>query len=98
SSKPLPENVADDRYYSHYLLRRLPAEVILDAYSDVTGVPTPFGEVDSAGQGSPNGIGDYPLGTRAMQLPDTKVVSRFLNAFGRPEREAVCACERGQEA
>ena len=98
SSKPVPGNEADDRFYSHYLLRRLPAEVILDAYSDITGVPTAFSEVDSSGQGSPSGIGDYPPGTRAVQLPDTKVVSRFLVAFGRPEREAVCACERGQEA
>ena len=36
SSKPLPGNEADDRFYSHYLIRRLPAEVILDAYSQVT--------------------------------------------------------------
>src|SRR5260370_9634936 len=42
SSKPVPGNAADDRYYSHYLIRRLSAEVILDAYSQVTGVPTPF--------------------------------------------------------
>src|SRR5258708_9465000 len=33
SAKPLPGNLTDDRYYSHYLIRRLPAEVILDAYS-----------------------------------------------------------------
>ena len=45
SSKPLPGNAADDRFYSHYLIRRLPAEVILDAYSQVTGVPTPFNAV-----------------------------------------------------
>ena len=31
SSKPLPGNAADDRFYSQYLIRRLPAEVILDA-------------------------------------------------------------------
>ena len=29
-------NVKDDRYYSHHLVRRLPAEVILDAYSQVS--------------------------------------------------------------
>ena len=26
SSRPLPANAADDRFYSHYLIRRLPAE------------------------------------------------------------------------
>ncbi|HMP15923.1 MAG TPA: DUF1553 domain-containing protein, partial [Gemmatales bacterium] len=41
---------------------------------------------------------DYPLGTKAMQLPDTRIVSQFLTAFGRPEREQVCACERESDA
>src|SRR5205085_2751894 len=40
SSVPVAGNEADDRFYSHYLVRRLPAEVILDAYAQVTGVPT----------------------------------------------------------
>ena len=73
-------NVKDDRYYSHYLTRRLPAEVILDAFSQVTGVPTRF-------EG-------YPAGTRALQLPDTQVDSYFLTVFGRPERILTSAAER----
>src|SRR5262249_53573118 len=40
SSTPLPANQADDRFYSHYLIRRLSAEVILDGYSQIVGVPT----------------------------------------------------------
>ena len=36
-------NANDDRFYSRYLMRRLPAEVILDAFSQVTGVPEDFG-------------------------------------------------------
>jgi Protein of unknown function (DUF1553) len=40
----------------------------------------------------------YPLGTRAVQLPDSRVASRFLDAFGRPERAASCSCERQQDA
>ena len=89
SSKPLPGNETDDRFYSHYLIRRLPAEVILDAYSQVTGVPTPFTQVDVGARGDATTDYDgYPLGTRALQLPDTLVVSRFLDAFGRPERVA----------
>ena len=80
SWKTNPTNVSDDRYYSHYLVKRLPAEVILDALSDVTGVPTKFE--------------DYPLGIRALQLPDTTVESYFLDAFGRPVRMSTCECER----
>jgi hypothetical protein len=98
SSMPLPENTADDRFYSHYLIRRLPAEVILDAYSQVTGVPTPFPEIQV---GSTTGKAPYsgaPAGTRALQLPDSLVISPFLNSFGRPERAQTCSCERVQDS
>ena len=77
------ENARDDRFYSHYLIRRLPAEVILDAFSQVTGVPQSF-------------MG-FPKGTRALQLPDTRVDSYFLNVFGRPERVITSAAERMQD-
>lgn len=83
SSTPTGNNARDDRFYSRYPVRRLPAEVILDALSQVTGVPTAF-------EG-------YSKGTRALQLPDSQVASYFLTAFGRPERERTCACERQQE-
>jgi hypothetical protein len=98
SSKPQPENAADDRFYSHYLIRRLSAEVILDAYSQAAGVPTPFDQVRAAANDSANPYNGYPLGTRAIQLPDSKVVSQFLDAFGRPERVQTCSCERQQDS
>jgi hypothetical protein len=98
SSRPLPGNKSDDRFYSHYLIRRLPAEVVLDAYSQVTGVPTPFTQLSSAAGDSTSNYGGYPLGTRALQLPDSLVVSRFLDAFGRPERSQTCSCERQQDS
>lgn len=83
SARMLPGNSSDDRFYSHYLVKRMPAEVLLDALSQVTGVPTAF----------PN----YPEELRAMQLPDNNVASYFLNAFGRPAREFTCECERTEE-
>jgi len=83
SSTPIGNNAKDDRYYSRYIVRRLSAEVILDGLSKVTDIPTAF-------EG-------YPKGTRALQLPDSQVASYFLTAFGRPERERTCACERQQE-
>ncbi|HQR43862.1 MAG TPA: DUF1549 and DUF1553 domain-containing protein, partial [Gemmatales bacterium] len=98
SSRTVPGNESDDRFYSHYLVRRLKAEVILDAYSQVLDVPTPFNEVESGGRDAITATKDYPLGTRAQQLPDSRVVSRFLASFGRPEREQVCACEREADA
>jgi hypothetical protein len=98
SSVPLAENRADDRFYSHYLIRRLPAEVVLDAYSQVTGVPTPFAQIQVGSSGGTAETNQYPLGTRALQLPDSLVVSQFLDSFGRPEREQTCSCERQQDA
>jgi hypothetical protein len=98
SSVPSVGAEGDDRFYSHYQVRRLPAEVILDAYSQVTGVPTPFDTLQT-GQGQvavvPTGL--YPKGVRAQQLPDVQLVSRFLDAFGRPERAQTCSCERTQD-
>jgi len=73
-------NATDDRYYSHYYARRLPAEVLLDAICDVTGVPERFD--------------GYPLGTRAVQVPDPGAAPYFLKTFGRSERVTACACER----
>lgn len=83
SSKTLATNAADKRFYSRYYPRRLMAEVMLDAFTRVSEAPTEF----------PN----YPVGWRALELPDSKVVSTFLDKFGRPERGIVCECERTNE-
>jgi hypothetical protein len=83
SSVPVPGNEGDRRFYSRYYPRRLLAEVMIDAISAVTGSPTDFP--------------GYPAGWRAMQLPDSKVPSYFLQRFGRPDREITCDCERTSE-
>jgi len=98
SSRPIKENAADDRFYSRYLLRRLPGEVILDAYSDVTGVATPFDKIASSAGDATTPIATYPVGTRAVQVPDSLAASRFLDAFGRAERVQTCACEKTADA
>lgn len=84
SSDPVDAKLPDTRYYSQYIVKRLPAEVILDAYAQISGVPTPFG--------------GYPDGTRALQLRDTSQAAYFLTAFGRPARKQTCACERTADA
>ncbi|HEY2911153.1 MAG TPA: DUF1553 domain-containing protein, partial [Gemmataceae bacterium] len=98
SSRPMSANAADDRFYSRYLIRRLPAEVILDAYADVTGVPTPFNQIKSNAGDALTAIATYPLGTRAVQIPDSLAASRFLEAFGRADRVQTCSCERTADA
>jgi hypothetical protein len=83
SAETSPGNEKDDRFHSRYPTRRLPAEVILDAFSQVTGVPEAFG--------------GYARGTRALQLRDTRVNSYFLTVFGRPERVVTSSSERMQD-
>jgi hypothetical protein len=75
SSETRPENEADARYYSHYYARRLPAEVLTDAISAATDSPAAF-----AG---------YPVGMRAIQLPEPGVSSYFLTLFGRSTRDRL---------
>ena len=80
SSRPLAENLDDRRFYSRYYPRRMMAEVLLDAVSQVSGAATNFK--------------DYAPGTRALELPDVNVDSYFLKTFGRPLRTITCECER----
>lgn len=95
SSLARPENQDDTRFYARYYPRRLMAEVMLDAVSQVTAVPTSF-RMDRRNQNK--GLGNsYPMGYRALQLPDSNTVSYFLSSFGRPDRVQTCECERTNE-
>ena len=96
SSQTLPANAGDQRHYSRYFPRRLMAEVLLDAISDVTGVPTPFNQLLYPG-GDRRATDAYPAGTRAIQLHDSAVDSWFLQTFGRNQRRITCECERSDE-
>src|SRR5262249_34628650 len=84
SSTANASNAPDRKNFARFDPRRLPAEVLLDALAQATGVPTAFPEV--------------PAGTRAIQLPDESVASYFLDIFGRPQRSTACACERLNDA
>jgi hypothetical protein len=67
-------------YHTRYTTRRLTAEQIADALDYATGTREKY-------------VG-LPLGTRAIQLPDTRVRSYLLDTFGRPARQITCECER----
>ena len=96
SSHPLAENQDEHRFYSRYYPRRLMAEVMLDAISQVTDVPTDFTEIAYPGADKQK-TDFYPKGTRALQLYDSAVASYFLETFGRNERQITCECERSDE-
>ena len=77
-------NADDAIYFSHAATKLLPAEVLLDAISVVTGTTTAF-----------SGL---PAGAHATQIPDGKMDNPFLKTFGRPARELACECERESDS
>jgi hypothetical protein len=77
-------NTNDSLYFSHAATKLLPAEVLLDAISAVTGTTTAF-----------EGL---PTGMHATQIPDGKMENPFLKTFGRPARELACECERESDS
>jgi hypothetical protein len=79
-SQPLPANASDNRFYSHFLVKRISAEPLLDA-------------IDAACQSSTK-FTNLPPGTRAIELPDAEYQNYFLQTFGKPKRVSVCECER----
>ncbi len=83
SGEPAGSNANDRQNFSHSYDKALPAEVLLDAVCQVSGVPEKF-----------NG---WPLGYRAVQVWDSRMPSYFFRIFGRPARNTVCECERSNE-
>lgn len=75
SAEPNDSNRSDTLNYSHFRLRRLAAEPLLDAMSQVTAVPEKFG--------------GYPPGTRAMQVYSGGG-GYMLSSFGRLSRDIIC--------
>jgi hypothetical protein len=74
-----PTNARDDRNYSRASLRRIRAEFLQDAISQVTLTKDKF-----------DGL---PLGARAVQIADGTSSTYFLTTFGRATRQTVCTCE-----
>jgi hypothetical protein len=67
-------------HYARHTVRRLSAEQLADALDFATGTQEKYPGL--------------PLGTRAIQLPDTEVRSYLLDVLGRPPRQITCECER----
>jgi hypothetical protein len=83
SSHPNEFNRHDETHFSHYPIKRLGAEQLLDAISAVCESPEKFPGL--------------PTGYRSIQLPHSGVSSFFLDLFGRPPRDISCECERKEE-
>lgn len=75
-------------HFACYAVRRLEAEVLLDALNQVTGA------ADSYTSPIPEPFTVLPAGTRAITLPDGSITSPLLELFGRSPRDTGLESER----
>ena len=84
SSRPNATSRDDRINYSHFIPKPLDAEVLLDAVSQVAGVPEVFHAKPESPEGQP------PPGTRAIELKSpVRYFSQFLDLYGRTMRYAL---------
>jgi hypothetical protein len=79
-----PSNEKDEQNFSHYPIKQLPAEVMLDAINQATGAVEDWGIYG-------------PPGARAISIGSSRVggmAGYVLKTFGRPTRSQSCDCER----
>jgi len=84
SVEPTPSGAADARQYSHAMVRRLRADVLLDSIVAITGVPKSL-PMAPAGTKAIN----YIVRNQYYQLTGDYV----LDTFGQSGRRSVCACD-----
>ncbi len=91
ASKPNEFNRNDVAHFSHYHVRRMGAEQLLDAVCQVTGTSDQFASWIPV----PPTI--MPPGSRAIQVFDGDIKNPLLDLFGRPLRDTPYECERKLE-
>lgn len=90
SSVPAQDTPEAAANFAHYPLRRLEAEVLIDAINQITGtweeysspIPEPFTFV--------------PEDVRSIALSDGSITSSFLELYGRPPRDTGLESERSR--
>jgi hypothetical protein len=74
--------------FAFYPLRRLDAEVLIDAVDQING------STESYSSAIPEPYTFIPTGQRSIALPDGSITSSFLEMFGRPPRDTGLESER----
>ena len=74
--------------FAFYPLRRLDAEVLIDALDQITGTNENYSSA------IPEPFTFIPAGQRSIALPDGSITSSFLEMFGRPPRDTGLESER----
>lgn len=88
SSIPKSDDPRGEIHFAHYRLRRLDAEVLIDALNKITGTTEKYSSP------IPEPFTFIPEDQRSIALPDGSITSAFLELFGRPSRDTGLESER----
>lgn len=88
SSIPRTERPEGAANFAYYPLRRLDAEVLIDAVCQITGTTEQYSSP------IPEPFTFLPEDQRSVALPDGSISSSFLELFGRPARDTGVESER----
>ena len=91
SSEPNQWNARDTTLFSHYTVKRLGAEQMLDAISQFTETSEKFRSI------IPEPYSNWPANFRATQISDGNTECNFLDLFGRPPRDTPYETERNSD-
>lgn len=90
SSVPVQDTAAAVAHFAHYPLRRLEAEVLIDALNQITATKETYSSP------IPEPFTFIPENVRGIALADGSITSSFLELFGRPPRDTGYDSERNQ--
>lgn len=88
SALPQSDRPEAEANFAFYRIRRLEAEVLIDALNQITGT------TESYSSAIPEPFTVIPEGFRSIALPDGSITSAFLEQFGRPPRDTGLESER----
>jgi hypothetical protein len=88
SSIPASDNPQAEALFAYYRVRRLDAEVLMDAFSWIAG------EGEDYSSAVPEPFSFLPPEERSIELADGSITSEFLEMFGRPARDTGLESER----
>ena len=88
SSLPATDSPEAAAHFAFYPLRRLEAEVLIDALDQITGA------TENYSSATPEPYTFIPGELRSIALPDGSISSAFLDMFGRPARDSGLESER----
>ena len=91
SSVPESDDPRAATHFAHYALRRLEAEVLVDALNQITGTTEAYSSP------IPEPFTVMPEDQRAVNLADGSLTSPMLELFGRPPRDTGLESERNNQ-